>query len=213
MFTVAKHVKRPIASVILSLLIVKAILVTNAVWAKETPWDLQRQDGSIRIYSRSVEGSAYLAIKATVLIDAPVQRVSQLMGNGNGCARWRAKCKSSKVLETLSEREQYIYMVLDLPWPASDRDIVVHSSTEIDAQARTATVKLESVSSRHPSADYVRAESSGQFVIREIHGSQVEFTYIMHTDLGGDLPAGMVNSGLAEAAFDDLHRLQQLAEE
>ena len=180
--------------------------------AEEADWQLQQQEDDIQIYSRPVDGSSYNAIKGTVLINAPITQVSKFLGDGNGCAKWRSKCKSSTVIEAISEHERYVYAVLDLPWPASDRDVVLHSKTEIDLDAKTATVNLQSTSSRHPAGDYVRAETSGQFMLRAVNDKQVEFTYIMHTELGGKLPASRVNAGIAEGAFEDLSLLRQLAE-
>lgn len=188
------------------------LLPATVAWSEGASWQLQQQDDNIYIYYRKVDGSSYKAIKATVLIDAPMTQVSKFMGNGNGCAKWRTRCKSSEVIETVSEHERYVYAVLDLPWPATDRDIVLHSKTEIDVQTKTATVNLQSASSRHPVGDYVRAETSGQFVIRAVSEQQVEFTYIMHTELGGNLPASRVNAGLADGALEDLSRLRHLAE-
>ena len=189
-----------------------ALVIATAVAAEEAPWQLQQQDDDIFIYSRPVDGSSYDAVKATVLINAPITHVSTFIGDGDGCPKWRAMCKSSEVIEILSEHERYVYTVLDLPWPASDRDIVVHSVTEINTETKTATVNLLSDSSRHPAADPVRAETSGKMVLRIVSEKQVEFTYIMHTELGGNLPAGAVNSGVAEGVFEDLSLLRQLAE-
>jgi hypothetical protein len=194
------------------LLAAAALLTTTVAMSEEALWQLQQQDDGINIYSRSVDGSSYLAIEATVLINAPITHVAKFLGNGNGCAKWRSKCKSSEVLETVSEHERYVHVVLDLPWPATDRDIVLHSKTDIDSDAKAATVNLQSVSSRQPLGDYVRAETSGQFVVRAVSETQVEFTYIMHTELGGNLPAGRVNADLADGAYKDLSRLRQLAE-
>ncbi len=145
-------------------------------------------------------------------LNTAAARVSELMGDGNGCAEWRTTCKSSTVLEQVSDAERYIYLVLDLPWPAADRDLVMHSKTVIDPASQTAIVELVSDSSKHPAQDYVRAESQGKFVIRAVGDDKVEFTYIMHTDLGGDLPPRAVNSRLAETTLDELIRLRKLAE-
>lgn len=180
--------------------------------ADNTTWQLVKQEGDITVYTREVAGSPFLAVKGTVLIDRSSDQVSALLGTGSSCAEWRAMCKSSKVIETVSEHERYIYMVLDLPWPIADRDLVMHTRTVIDDEARTATVSLNSDSERHPPQDHIRAETRGQFLIRVIEEEQVEFTYIMHTDLGGNLPADMVNSRLTTTAIDDLSRLQKLAE-
>lgn len=204
--------RQVLTSIAHGLLATVALLTATAAISEEAPWELQQQDDNINIYSRPVDGSSYKAIKATVLIDAPITHVATFMGNGNGCAQWRSKCKSSEVLKTISKHERYVYAVLDLPWPASDRDIVLHSKTDIDPNTKTATVSLRSASSRHPLGDYIRAETSGEFVIRTIGDKQVEFIYIMHTELGGNLPASRVNDGLADGAFEDLSRLRQLAE-
>jgi hypothetical protein len=194
------------------LLAIAVLVATSHARASETPWQLDTREEGISIYTRTVEGSPYLAVKATARINAPVTRVSRLIGDVSDCAEWRTMCKSSKVLEAVSEQERYVYMVLDLPWPATDRDLVIHSKTRIDPESRTATVDLRSDSSRHPEQDFVRAETRGQFVIKALGSSEVEFTYIMHTDLGGGLPARSVNSRLTDSAFDDLNRLIELAE-
>lgn len=178
----------------------------------EAPWELLQQDNDINIYSRPVDGSSYNEVKATVIINAPIAHVSTFLGDGNGCAKWRTKCKSSELIEPVSEHENYVYMVFDLPWPATDRDMVLHTRTEIDVPAKTATVSLQSTTSRHPPSKHVRAATSGRIVIRAVSDTQVEFTYIMHTELGGSLPIGLVNSQVADGAFQDLSLLRQLAE-
>lgn len=193
-------------------LLAMMLLLPISTWANEFAWELQKDEGDISIYTRPVDGSPYHAVKATARISAPVTRVAELMGDGNGCAEWRAMCESSEVIEAVSEHERYVYLVLDLPWPAKDRDMVMHTMTTIDPESFSATVDLKSASSRHPTGDFIRAESSGQFLIKALGPEQAEFTYIMHTDLGGDLPAGAVNSRIARGAFEDLNRLRELAE-
>jgi hypothetical protein len=121
-------------------------------------------------------------------------------------------CKSSTVLETVSEQERYVHMVLDLPWPLSDRDVVMRTLTEVDEDARSATIHFTSDSARLPEQKYVRAESNGRFVIRAVDDNAVEFTYIIHTDLGGELPVDTVNRRMGQSALDDLQRLQAMAE-
>lgn len=180
--------------------------------AGEAQWQLQEEKGGVAVYTRPVVGSPFLQVKGTVSLNTAAERVSELMGDGNGCAEWRTTCKSSTVLEQVSDAERYIYLVLDLPWPAGDRDLVVHSRTVMDPTSQTAVVELVSDSSKHPAQDYVRAESQGKFVIRAVGDDRVEFTYIMHTDLGGDLPPRAVNSRLAETTLDELIRLRKLAE-
>jgi len=177
-----------------------------------TDWQLQKRDNRISVYTREVKGSPYLAVKAIALIDAPIARVAQFLGDGDGCSQWRAMCKSSRVIDRPSQQERRVYLVLDFPWPVSDRDVVMHSATEIDPQSLTATVRLQSDSSQYPEDEYVRAESTGRYILRPVGEAQVEFTYIMHTDPGGGLSPELVNSRLTPTTIEDIRRLVQLAQ-
>jgi len=187
-------------------------LLPIASHATDEGWTLAKEKDGISVYTREVENSPFLEVKGTVSLNTDVDRVTELMGDGNGCAEWRKTCKSSEVIEERSEAERVIYLVLDLPWPTADRDLVMQTTTQMGSDSRSATVLLVSDSSLHPPQDYVRAESEGKFVIKAIDDTQVDFTYIMHTDLGGNLPPGAVNSQLTNTTLDELVRLRKLAE-
>ena len=195
---------------ILALALISIAAAANG--ATEHDWELQDEDGTLEVFTREVDASPFLEVMARVQINAPVSRVTKFLGDGNGCAEWRAMCRSSQVLEEVSDEQRYVYLVLDMPWPLTDRDMVIHSQTRLDPDSSSAVVNLRTDSSRHPPGDFVRAESVGQFILRVLPDQQVEFTYIMHTDLGGDLPPEAVNARLAESTMDDLRRLKALAE-
>ena len=195
-----------------ALLLAALLAAPGPVRANEAGWQLEEEEDGISIFTREVEGSPYIAVKAVARIDAPAARLSDLMGTGDGCVEWRAMCKSSEVIETVSEHERYVYMVLDLPWPIADRDLVLHTTTEIDPETQSATVHLRSASTKHPQQEVIRAETEGRFVIKIVDPERSEFTYIMHTELGGDLSPGMVNPRVTDGAREDLERLKKLAE-
>ena len=195
---------------ILALVLISVVVGANS--ATEHDWELQSEDGTLQVFTREVDDSPFLEVMAKVQMNAPLPRITELLGDGNGCAEWRAMCRSSQVLEQVSDVERYVYQVLDMPWPLTDRDMVIHSQTQLDPDSSSAIVNLRTDSSRHPPGDFVRAESVGQFILRVRPDQQVEFIYIMHTDLGGDLPPGSVNARLADSAMDDLRRLKALAE-
>jgi hypothetical protein len=181
-------------------------------FSAEAQWQLRQDKQRIQVFTREVTGSDYLEVKATTIINAPVDKVVAALGDGSSCSKWRTLCKSSTVLNTVSEQERYIHQVLDLPWPIADRDLVIHSTTIIDPQSQSATVSVESTSKMMPPEDYVRAQSNGQFAITVVGEGQVEFAYIMHAELGGDLSPGIINSQLASSTFEDMKLLQALVE-
>lgn len=197
----------------LSWLTVLSLAVCAIANAAGTPWSLEQDEGGIQIHTRDVAGSPFLEVKATALINASVAHVAAVMGDGEGCSEWRAMCKSSELLGTTSDTERTVYMVLDLPWPISDRDMVIHSIVDIDVAAQTVSVKLQSTSEELQEKNYVRAITNGQYQIKALGEDQVELTYIMHTDLGGDLSADLINPRVTASTYDDIKRLQTLAEQ
>ena len=202
-----------ITKALYQLLLVICLAGSTSGFGAEKQWQLEQDGKGIQVYTRQVDGSPYLAVKATGIFNASADKVVTALGTGNGCSKWRSLCKSSKVLRTVSEQERYIHQVLNLPWPISDRDLVVHSTTVIDPLSQSATVSLVSASTILPPQDYVRAESNGQFAIKVISDEEIEFTYIMHADLGGELSPDIINSQLASSTFKDMKLLQDLVED
>lgn len=195
-----------------ALLLALSLVFSGTVFSSDTEWVLEKEEERIQLYTRVEAGSPFLAVKATVQINAPFEKVAEALGSGDGCGEWRAMCKSSEIIGSESDTENYVYLVLNMPWPISDRDMVIQSNSNIDLEAKMVTVDLVSASSMHPEQDYVRAESHGQYLIKSIGDDQVEFTYIMHTDLGGNLSPGLINPRLVTSTYDDVKLLQELAE-
>lgn len=179
--------------------------------AAEPEWQLQKDKNGIAIFTRDVDGSPFLAVKATAAFRQPVEKLAGYLGDGSECMQWRKMCKSSRVLQVNSEEERLVYQVLDLPWPIADRDMVIQSVTEIDPVSRSVTVNIETQSNAYPIQKYTRAETSSQIQLRAIDAEHAEFTYIVHVDLGGDVSPALVNSQLVSSTLEDMERLLAMA--
>ncbi|MFT4518238.1 MAG: hypothetical protein ACI9JM_000619 [Halioglobus sp.] len=187
-------------------------MTAAATAATDEQWQLANEDPRIFLYTRSIADSPFTAVKASMVVHGSSEKVASVFGDGNGCSEWRGMCKSSKLLGEPSETERYVYLVLDLPWPISDRDLVLHSVSELDAETKSLTVNLNSAEGKHPLTKHVRAKSNGSYVIRAVDEKNVEITYEMHVDLGGELSPGMINSRLVTSTFEDMERLLALVE-
>jgi len=194
----------------LSVLAVPAT-AADAEWSLEEDWHLEKEKDGISIFTREIPDSPFLAVKATTSIPIPVAMLAEFLGDGSECMPWRKMCESSRVLEVLSEDERLVYQVLDLPWPISDRDMVIRTLTEIDPATRTVTVSIETHSDAFPPQKYTRAETNAQMQLREIGAEATEFNYVIHADLGGNLSPGLINPQLVSSTFDDVQRLIALA--
>jgi len=201
--------RREYALTILLLLVSSTCLAAPS----DADWTLERDVNDIQLYTRVVAGSPINAVKVKTRINATQESVMKAMWGGEGCDTWRTKCKSSKILKTISTNENYTYFVLNLPWPLADRDIVMHSISQIDITSGKLTVRLKSESSYYPDQGYVRAESSGKVTLSTISDKVVELVQIMHTDLRGKLPTKEVNARTLTSTLKDITLLRALAED
>jgi START domain-containing protein len=197
---------------VLSLAIFSSVTTASTTSPGESDWTARKNGHNLQLYTREITGSDFLAVKVTALINAPIEKVANAFGDGDGCNQWQAMCKASTVVEVVSSSERYIHLVLDLPWPFSDRDMVMRSTSTIDPETQTASVLLAAATDKIPLQDYVRARSNGRYTLKVVSDEQVEFTYVMHTDLGGDISPATVNSRLMSTTFEDIKRLVKLAE-
>lgn len=189
-----------------------ALIAMHPATATEQEWAFEKEKDNIRIYTRAVENSDFAAIRASAVMKTDSESVAAALGDGDGCAKWRLMCKSSRVLEVTSDVERLIYMVLDLPWPLSDRDVVMRSITSIDTDKKTAIISLNSDSAAYPAQKNVRAECNGRFVITVRGDNEVEVAYEMHADLGGNISADMVKSRQLSSTLKEMAALRKLLE-
>jgi hypothetical protein len=196
---------------IILLLITKAVSVTASI--EGASWLLVKDKQGVKLYTASIDGSDYVAVKAVAQIDASLETIVAVLGDGEGCNQWRELCQSSRVLQTLPDRERTIYMVLNMPWPLSDRDMVIHSRTTLDNENKAFTVNFTSAQDSYPIQDYIRAISTGRYHVRVTSEQQVEFSMVMHTELGGNLSPSIINDRLVKNTLADVARLVAIAEQ
>ena len=177
----------------------------------EDGWQLEKEKDGISVFTREMPDSPFLAVKVATVVPTPVAKLAEFLGDGSECMQWRKMCESSRVLQVISEQERLVYQVLDLPWPISDRDMVIQSVTEIDPEKRTVTVHIETRSDAFPLQKYTRAETSSPIRLRETGPESAEFNYMIHVDLGGNLSPGLINPQLVSSTLEDVERLIALA--
>jgi hypothetical protein len=196
---------------IILLLITKAVSVTASI--EDASWLLVKDKQGVKLYTASIDGSDYVAVKAVAQIDASMETIVAVLGDGEGCNQWRELCQSSRVLKTLPDSQRTIYMVLNMPWPLADRDMVIHSRTTLDNENKAFTVNFTSAQDSYPMQEYIRAISSGRYHIRPTSQQQVEFSMVMHTELGGNLSPSIINDRLVKNTLADVTRLVAIAEQ
>ena len=119
---------------VIHLLFVAGLSVSTG-HAAETDWEQKRDREGIQVFTRSVEGSPYDAVRTvTTLENVRLSSLVALIEDAEACPDWADRCAESYVVETVSATESFVYTHNDMPFPVSDRDVVAHVKWEQDQQ-------------------------------------------------------------------------------
>ena len=188
-------------------------------------WQLAEEKDGIRVYLRPVEGSEIREFKGVVKISSSLDSLAGVLHNNQACPLWVHQCKDPAVLETFGFSERYVYQVNDFPFPAANRDIIMHALILQQPNDKTLTVKLTAAPDycndsnseqcqKIIASDNVHIQKSqGFYRLQPQNDGTVEVTWQQHIEPGGALPDWMVNSMLVEIPFNTLNNLRQLVKE
>jgi hypothetical protein len=95
-------------------------------------WDFIKEYDSIKIYTRVETGTSLKSYKGVTSINAPIEKIFALMEDINNTDWWDKKLTQIKVLLYEKDKRTQYYLVYDLPWPVTDRDLCVDVTIAID---------------------------------------------------------------------------------
>lgn len=185
-------------------------------WYQGFQWQAAASGDIVEVYSSEVDGSPYIAVKAVTRINSDVKSVLRAFDSDvaemNGCSPWRQMCKRSRILSEPSEEVSIRHLILDLPWPLSDRDMVMKSHLQTEAGWQRAIIDGITVSDQLPEQKYVRADSRIRYEMRRLDSGETELTFINHTNLNGGVPAGLFNSKVVTSTQEEILALKRFVE-
>lgn len=176
-------------------------------------WVLRQEKGALRVYTRPNPDSGIQEVRITTRINARIGSFLTALSDVSAYQTWVYKCSEARLLETVNEQEFYYYAKTDLPFPVSDRDLVVHSRQWQDESG-----VIHSVSNARP--EYLPAKKG---VVR-IHSfrsywritpagpGQVAIDYEVKTNPGGNIPAWIINLGITSGPVKTMEKLAEIAQ-
>ena len=191
-----------------------ALLATSSsTWAEEMPpWELKRDKDSIQVSTRSVPGSKFKAVLASMTIDAELSSLVGLVQDADACSEWASLCKTAEQVEAVSETEMYVYTLNDLPWPVSDRDAVAHVKWNQDPGSLAVTMTASLVAGKVAENKGVVRLSYGEtsWTFTPIENGRVRVDSHAHIDPGGATPAWLTNRLLVDSPFETMVAMRDL---
>ncbi len=189
------------------------LLVTIGL-SQGNEWKLSKDENGIKVYRRKVEGFVIEELRTTFTVKAPLNAVVAVIKDADKYSEWIYSCAESKVLKKISETEQYQYLVNDVPYPFSDRDIAVHF--KIWQEPGTKKVFTSAVGE----PDYVPRKNGrirvptyiGEYVLTPLPNNEVQINYQVKLDPGGKIPDWMVNLFIVKGPYESSLKMRERIE-
>ena len=184
----------------------------SAASTSDGPWQLARHRDGIKVYTRSVAGSRYKAVKAEMTIRSSLSAVSALVRDNAECPRWQALCQQARALKTLSPQKLYVYQTNNLPWPVSDRDVVALVTWHQNRKTLAVTMNASAVKGMLPhKKGYVRVtHAQTHWTFTPLAHGRVRVVTEAHINPGGPIPAWLVNMLLVSSPYKTLTNMRRI---
>ena len=176
-------------------------------------WKEKRNKDGIVIYTSKVPGSKYKAVRGVMVVKASLSSLVALVMDGASCAKWADLCKESRVHESISATEKYVYNYNDLPFPVSDRDALTHVVWRQDPQTLKVTMTSKATIGRLAKTQAVRIEEALSQWHFSPHGEgEVLVEMFAHINPNGPTPAWLTNRTLVASPFKTMSNMRRIVE-
>lgn len=197
------------------LFVMSQVLLLFASSASAGEWSLVKNSDDIRVYSRKAEGSEFNEMRAVTTLNANMVAVVGLLRDYEARNRWDGFSGETLVYKIISPTEELVYLHSDLPWPVSDRDMLMH--VRWSQNSETGVVSMESSAMEYklaPQADRVRVTNARQsWTLTPAGEGKIELRAKIFLDPAGPLPGWLLNTLSVETPYDAFNKIRNVLKE
>ncbi len=174
-------------------------------------WLLVKEQDGIKMYNRPSANSKFNDIKIETDFVGTLLQMEAILANVEKYTEWAYATKASILIKKISQTEFIYYSVVDVPWPATDRDYYAHCKITLDSATHTLKVVSASIKNYLPEKkNIVRIPlSTGTWNITAIANKKVHIEYILELDPGGSVPPWLLNLFSTKGPMETFQNLKQ----
>lgn len=199
--------------VCIAILIFSIQTATAQIAGVEYDWQEKKNEKGIQIYTSSVEGSPFKAVRGVMTIAASVKELVALVEDLPACPQWADLCKEARLEKRISESESYVYIYNDIPFPVTDRDVYAHVTWAVDPDSNKVSMTSRASEGGPATGKAVRLiDAVSQWHFTPISESQTLVENFAHIDPNGPTPAWLTNLMLVSSPFKTMVKMREITE-
>ncbi|WP_234734896.1 START domain-containing protein [Tellurirhabdus bombi] len=197
---------------VFSLLIIYGFTLETAQAQQTSNWRLEKDKHGIQVYSRNLSDTKLKELKVVFELSGQLSDLLAVLSDADHLPDWVYGTRKSYVIRRVSPSEFYYHTEMNLPWPASNRDVSIRFHAQQDPQTKVLTIRSESVGNQVPLQDgIVRVPYSlAHWTVKPLSNEQMHVEYIFRVDPGGKLPAWLVNLVASTGPMQTFQKLREL---
>ena len=186
------------------------VTIVGQASAGDSAWELKKQQDGISVFQKQSADSSINQIRAEAVISAPVSAIADVLLDFQNRPQWDSLSRSAKLLENGNSEGTFVHIHYDMPWPVSDRDVVMRiavrrspESVEIHAEAVDDVAPLD--------GDAVRITNAWEkWTVKRLSATESHLTTTGFVDPAGPIPGWLINSMSVSQPYESVAGLRQL---
>ncbi|HQV21794.1 MAG TPA: hypothetical protein PLJ88_01725 [Agitococcus sp.] len=196
-----------IISLLLNLVSPSAMAVVG-----QTNMKLILDKNGIKIWSYRLPDSPYHGFKAVTTVKSSLTGAVAMVMDTQAANRWLYRTLAVEPIQLQNNNMDFVISVVsDFPWPFKDREAIVKGKIFQDSRSHLVTIESQSLDDYPINANHERMPRvEGGWSFRPLGNGEVEVTMTGHADLGGTVPAIIVNLLIQEHPYHSLLAMKKI---
>ncbi len=181
------------------------------VYAVGDQWELEFDRDGIRVYTQIEGESPFKQIKVTTTINAPVEKVMEILLAFGEYNQWMNQVQESYLVNQ-ADSSYYVFILEDAAWPVQDRYQV--SKLNVRQSVSKSKVQFKTVPNfieKRKDAIQIK-QFEGYWELEDRADHQCSLEYVLIQNPGGYVPAWLANFQAVDSPFQSIYKLRELAE-
>ncbi len=193
------------------IVVLSVFLIAMVTSLRGQPWDFIKEKDGIKVFTRNEIKSSLKAFRGEITFKADIDKVNLLVGDANNLDWWDKAISSVKILEFEKNKLIKYYIVYDVPWPLTKRDLALEARISIDPVTGVRTVDAKPLLNVIPeNKDLVRIKKYWQkWTVQPMNNGYVNVIMEGFVDPMGNVPAWLYNLTVSETPINVLSALRE----
>jgi len=177
-------------------------------------WNFIKERDGIKVYTRSEENTALKSFKGETYLKTDMAEISKVIGKIESFDWWDDDISEIKVLDYEEEKHIRYYLVYDVQWPFSDRDLCVEALINNDPITGRRVVRATPLFGVIPEKPgLVRIKNYWQQWTMETAGNEmIHLTLEGSVDPGGIIPDWLINMVITDTPLNIMRKVREQVE-